>query len=290
MKVPLLAGLAAAGRRRARTTRSSCGRRRRPRRSSDVGAAVQEALRFPLAGPAARAAGRRRGGRVDDRRRAARAADPERAARPAAGRARRGRRRARARRRPARASDAARRRRPARSGRAAASSSSSFHPSSPAASPGGSRSTTSSDPDLVELGVGTAGVPLRVNPALVETDARRRRHRRRDGAPRRPGGAPRRVRPRSAPRRRCAYSLLETAGVAGLAPRRSRSSGALPRRVPVIGGCAHAQPSGSDRRVPRLPARRPGARADRRLAGPLACSGWRPARSAAACSARSRAS
>ena len=71
--------------------------------------------------------------------------------------------------------------------------------------------------------------PLRVNPALVETDSCRR-HRRRDRAARRPGGVARRGRGRGGARRRC-----------GLAARGGRLAGVAPRdRARTGAGAARA--------------------------------------------------
>ena len=228
-----------------------CSGRRRPagRPIEAVGAAVRDALRFPLAGPAARALvpARRRGSRSSSSRRRSRSRRPRRT---------RGSRRRR--RRPSelerlgvpdRAPDAARRRRawPARPARRDLERLGSS-PGLRARFHGSVAVHDAEDPDLVEVG-SHGGVPLRVIRALVETDAVVTRERRRDRAPRRPGDAARRRGRRDAPRGRDAESLLETGTWRpgwdlALALERRCSS-----RVPADRRVARARPAAPRRRA-----------------------------------------
>ena len=160
-------GLAAAVVTAPRTTRSCCGRLR-PATPSPMSAQPSATrLRFPLAGQPLEALVSARRAR-DDRRRAARASDPGRRARPAAGRDRGRRRRARAAAAPDRLPDAARRRRLARR-RASEQLETLVSPEFARRFHGHVEVHDVERDDLVELGT-RARIPLRVHPALVETD------------------------------------------------------------------------------------------------------------------------
>ena len=250
----------------------------------DVGAAVRDALAFPLAGRAARGArdARRHG---DDRDRAAVAADPGGTGRPAA--------------------------RDDRRGLPTSSTGSASQRVTILVAGGLLRRTTPREigllvppefrrrfkgrvivhdaeaEDLVDLGVDRQRHAAR-QPGARRDRPRRHRDRGRDGAARRPGRPARGERPRVAARRRRALAARDER-VAGLAARR-RDRAAARRARRGHRRLARPEPAARRRPVRRLPARPRGGRAAARLARRAGSSSSRRAACASACSSGCRAS
>ena len=272
------------GRGRRRTRPSSRRRRRRRSPIADVGAAVRDALRFPLAGAAARDARRAREAARRSWSSRPRCRSPARSATRARPRSSRPRRRARAARHPDRAPDDPRRGGPRAPAPAARRSRALVAPEFALRFHGRVEVHDAEAPDLVEIG-DHAGDPAARQPRARRDGRRRRRDRGRDGAARRPGGAARPPAGAEALRAAGADSLLETRGVARLAARaraRARARRARPAdrrlagpRPPALRRRARAATRTSRRRSSGSCARRcarafrvlPGARARPRSCG-----------------------
>ena len=191
---------------------------------ADVAAAVRDALRFPLSGPAARGARHAAAARR-------RSSSSRRSCRCRARRTTRGARRSRP--RSTSSSGSASRRRGRRSSSPAgstaapgsASSRRCSHPAFARRFHGRVEVHDAESPDLVHARRRRPDAASR-QPALARDRPRRLRHRGRDRPARRPGGAPRRVRPGDAARR---HRLLAARDgrVAAAGSSASRSSGAL---------------------------------------------------------------